>query len=248
MRGKINPHPLSFPDSAHAAPKEAALPPRLELTLAIAQIGSAYTIGVPMKNNSESPVPKVSVSLLAKAEDEATAQRIPFAPTSDEALAPGQHREFVFPFEALPALYRLVATQPTDRYGVVIEMDDQRLVFPGEAVKAALTHIEHLSRASEASSGSATGLPKMPDGTSEATPFAGLRRRFVEAQDRFPREIGFAIVMIPHAERQAGAKPLAGSMTYPERRRRSSGGGASRLLAAVIGQRRSPYLPLNDMM
>jgi hypothetical protein len=150
MRGKTNPHPFSFTDAAHAAPKEAAQPPRLELTLAIAQIGSAYTIGVPMKNISESPVQKVTVSFLAKAEGEATAQRIPFAPTSDEALAPGQHREFVFPFEALPALYRLVATQPTNRYGVVVEMEDERLVFQGEAVKAALTHIEHLSRAFDA--------------------------------------------------------------------------------------------------
>jgi hypothetical protein len=149
MRGKTNPHPFSFTDAANA-PKEAALPPRFELTLAIAQIGSAYTIGVPVKNISESPVQKVAVSFLAKADGEGTAQRIPFAPTSDEALAPGQHREFVFPFEALPALYRLVATQPTNRYGVLVEMEDERLVFPGEAVKAALTHIEHLSRGSDA--------------------------------------------------------------------------------------------------
>lgn len=150
MAGKTNPYPFSFTDAAHAAPKEAALPSRVELTLAVAQIGSAYTIGVPMKNISESPIQKVAVSFLAKAEGEATAQRIPFAPTSDDALAPGQHREFVFPFEALPALYRLVATQPTNHYAVVVEIDDERLVFPGEVVKASLTHIEHLSRASDA--------------------------------------------------------------------------------------------------
>src|SRR5205823_5372579 len=29
-----------------------------------------------------------------------------------------------------------------------------------------------------------------------------LQRRFVEAQDRFPRELSFALVMIPHDERQ----------------------------------------------
>ena len=131
MRGKTNLHPFSFTDSAQAAAKETALPPRLELTLAIAQIGSAYTIGVPMKNVSESSVQRVTVYFLVKAEREATAQQIPFAPTSDESLAPGQHREFVFPFEALPALYRLVATQPTTRYGVVVEMEDESLVTLG---------------------------------------------------------------------------------------------------------------------
>ncbi len=39
-----------------------------------------------------------------------------------------------------------------------------------------------------------------------AAPAVGLgelQKRFVEAQDRFPREVSFALVMIPHNERQA---------------------------------------------
>jgi hypothetical protein len=150
MRGQLNPHPFSFIDDAPAPPQEATRPPRLELTLAVAQSGSAYTIGVPIKNVSDAPIPRVAVSFLAKVEGKPTTQRIPFAPSSESALAPGQLREFIYPFEALPTLYRLIATLPTNSYGVAVETEDERLFFPGEAVKAALTHIEHLSRASDA--------------------------------------------------------------------------------------------------
>jgi len=43
-----------------------------------------------------------------------------------------------------------------------------------------------------------------PQGTADPTAgLSDLRKRFVEAQDRFPREVSFALVMIPHDERQA---------------------------------------------
>jgi nucleoside phosphorylase len=47
-------------------------------------------------------------------------------------------------------------------------------------------------------------LKQLPDGAADVN--AALRemqRRVVEAQDRFPREVSFALVMIPHDERQA---------------------------------------------
>lgn len=56
------------------------------------------------------------------------------------------------------------------------------------------------------------GLRKHDDGSLKpppqraADPIAGLlelHKRFMEAQDRFPREVSFALVMIPHDERQA---------------------------------------------
>jgi pyrimidine deaminase RibD-like protein len=54
---------------------------------------------------------------------------------------------------------------------------------------------------------------KAQEATANVTPFATrgdgnselreLQRRFVAAQDRFPREVSFAVVMIPHEERDA---------------------------------------------
>jgi hypothetical protein len=142
MRGQTNPHPFSFVGAT--PPHEEARPARLQLTLAIAQAGSAYTIGVPVKNVTEAPVRRVAVSLLANDLVSSTVHRIPFAPSSEEPLGPGQQREFVYPFEVLPALYRIVATTPPDRYGVAVETEEERLLFPGEAVQAALAHIERL--------------------------------------------------------------------------------------------------------
>jgi hypothetical protein len=146
MVGKTNALPLSFVEHADVSPQDADMPVRLELTLAVAQIGSAYTIGVPVRNTAAVVVERVAVSFLAKVEGKSDAQRIPFAPASEEALALGQHREFIFPFEALPELRRLVATLPADRYGVLVETEKERLFFPGEAVEAAVSHIEQLSR------------------------------------------------------------------------------------------------------
>ena len=150
MRGTTNPHPFSFVENTDARSQEVARPIRLDLKLAIAQRGSAYTIGVRMKNISESPVQKVFVAFLAKVEDKPTIHSIPFAPSSEEALAAGQHRDSNFPFEALPALYKFVATLPTNQYGVAVELEDESLFFPGEAVKAALAHINLLSHATNA--------------------------------------------------------------------------------------------------
>jgi len=146
MRGKTNPYPFSFVENTHGSRQNEDQPPRLELTLAVAQVGSAYTIGVPLKNISATAIQRVAVSFLAKVEGKPNAQRIPFAPSSKEALAPGQHREFIVPFEDLPALRNLVTTLPATHYGVSVETEDERLFFPGEAVKAALTHIDHLAQ------------------------------------------------------------------------------------------------------
>jgi hypothetical protein len=128
MTGMTNPHPLSFVDDANLSPQDADHPVRLALTLAVAQNGSAYTIGVPVRNTATVAVERVAVSFLAKVEGKSDAQRIPFVPASEEALAPGQHREFIFPFEALPELRNLVATLPANRYGVLVETEKERCI------------------------------------------------------------------------------------------------------------------------
>jgi pyrimidine deaminase RibD-like protein len=77
--------------------------------------------------------------------------------------------------------------------------------FPHELIM----QLEEMNRAFvKAQNQAAADLPKpsLQGAADAAVRLRDLQRRFVEGQDRFPREVSFALVMIPHDEREAWAQ------------------------------------------
>ena len=155
MRGKTNPHPFSF--VAAVPPQGVPCPPRLQLTLAIAQVGAPYTIGVPMKNVTESPVQRVAVSLLAKDGGNPTVHRIPFAPLSEKPPGPGNTASSSTRLKSCLPYIKSSPPPPQTATGLRLRRKTSGCSFR-EAVQAALAHIEYLSCALQYGAGNRHSL------------------------------------------------------------------------------------------
>jgi hypothetical protein len=79
-------------------------------------------------------------------------------------------------------------------------VDDQPETYTVEGLHEMKDSHERWVRVRLSADGEASG-PKSDTPTVAA--LGDLQRRFVDAQERFPREVSFAMVMIPHDERQA---------------------------------------------
>jgi pyrimidine deaminase RibD-like protein len=93
-------------------------------------------------------------------------------------------------------------------HGIVVDRFDHDLIVQLEEMNRAFVKAQNQAAADL--------LKPSIQGTSDpGVRLRDLQRRFVEAQDRFPREVSFALVMIPHGERQAWeqAKKWFGDIT-----------------------------------